>query len=83
MVLLTSEETTANSGNDDLNSKQRAHACENLLVLVINSVNTDNMDHGADCEEDGGADGFEEEELLAPLLLCCIEKNTVFLRSSY
>ena len=78
MVLLTSEETTANSGNDDLNSKQRAHACENLLVLVINSMNTDNMDHGADCEEDGGADGFEEEELLAPLLYVELRKTRCF-----
>ena len=78
MVLLTSEETTANSRNDNLNSKQRAHACENLLVLVINSVNADNMDHGADCEEDGGADGFEEEELLAPLLYVELRKHGVF-----
>ena len=78
MVLLTSEETTANSRNDDLNSKQRAHACENLLVLVINSMNTDNMDHGADSEEDGGADGFEEEELLAPLLYVVLRKTRCF-----
>jgi hypothetical protein len=63
----TSVECTANGSDDDLETEQSAHAAEDGATLVVDSVDTDNMDGRAGGEEDGGTDRLEEEEFLTCL----------------
>ena len=64
---LTSEEAAANGSDDDLEGKETTHAEEDVAVLLIDGVETDDVDEGAGGEENGGADGLEEEEVRALL----------------
>ena len=64
---LTSEEAATDCGDDDLEAKETAHRVQNVAVLLVDGVNSDDMDQGAGGEEDSCADGFEEEEVGALL----------------
>lgn len=59
----TSVETARNGGDDDLNGEEGAHNPQNRLVVVVDGIDTDDVDGRGGSEEDGGGDGFEEEEL--------------------
>lgn len=61
-MTLTAVESTADGGNDDLEGKKTAHSEENVPALLVDSMDADDMDDGAGGQEDGSADGFEEEE---------------------
>lgn len=69
--MLTSEETTANGGDDDLKGEERTHSSENSPALLVDGVNADDMDGGTHGEEDGCADGLEEIEATA-----CLNERT-------
>ena len=66
-MTLTTVESTANGGNDDLGSEESAHSEEDIPVLLVDGVDADDVDEGAGGEEDGGADGLEGEEMRALL----------------
>ena len=61
-MTLTTVESTANGGNDDLGSEESAHSEEDIPVLLVDGVDSDDMDDGAGGQEDGRADRLEEEE---------------------
>ena len=63
MILLTSEEATADGGYNHLGREQARHEREYRAGLVINGVDTDDMDGGADGEKDCGTNGFKEVEV--------------------
>ena len=64
---LTPVETTADGGDDHLDTKESEHGREYLAAAVVNGVYPDDMDGGADGEEDGGADGLKEVEVRTSL----------------
>ena len=64
---LTSEEATANRGDDDLETKEATHGVEDIAVLLVDCMNSNDMHEGASGEEDRCADGLEEEEVRALL----------------
>ena len=64
---LTAIETAGDAGDDDLEGEETAHAEEDITVLLVDGVDADDVDEGAGGEEDGGADGLEEEEMRALL----------------
>ena len=64
---LTAIETAGDAGDDDLEGEETAHAEEDITVLLVDGVDADDVDEGAGGEEDGGADGLEEEEVGALL----------------
>lgn len=55
-----------------MQSEQTTHSTENGPALVIDGVNTDNVDGGGHDQEDGGADGLEQEEVRACLCMLLI-----------
>ncbi len=60
---LTSEETTADGSDNDLGTEEGEHGPEDLTAAVVDGVYPNDMDRGADGEEDGSADRFEEVEM--------------------
>lgn len=50
-----------------MESKEAAHTKENLAILLIDSVDTDDMNERAGGKEDSSADGLEQEEVRALL----------------
>ena len=62
-------EATANGGYYNLHSKKDAHGVEDRSLLVVDGVNTDNVDDRASGEEDCSANGLEEEEVGALLTI--------------
>ncbi len=65
--MLTAEEATADGGDYHLESKEAAHAEKDVAALLIDGVDTDDMNERAGGKEDSGADGLEEEEVRALL----------------
>lgn len=65
--MLTSEEATGDGGDDDLKSKEGTHSSENSPALLVDCVDTNDMDDRAHCQQDGGADGLKEVETAACL----------------
>ena len=64
---LTPVETTADSGDDHLNTEEGEHGRKYLAATVVNGVYPDDMDSGADSEEDSGADGLKEVKVRTSL----------------
>ena len=60
---LTSVESASNSHADDGECEETGHRHQNLAALVVNGVDTDDMDGGAGRDEDGSADRLEQEEM--------------------
>ena len=60
---LTSVESASNSHADDGECEETGHRHQNLTALVVNGVDTDDMDGGADGEKDCGTNGFKEVEV--------------------
>ena len=66
-LTLTTVEPAANGGNDDLSGEESTHSEEDVPVLLVDGVDSDDMDDGAGGKEDGRADRLEEEEMRALL----------------
>jgi len=72
----TAIEATADGSHDDLDAEQARHEGQDVAVVVINGLDTNDMDSRGAGEEDSGADGLEEEELLAHILCpLCIKEG--------
>lgn len=63
----THEETTANGGYDDLNAQESRHSSEDGTALVVDGMDTDDVNGRARSEQDRGANGLEQVELAACL----------------
>jgi hypothetical protein len=59
-----SVEATGDGCYDDLESEKTAHEGENVSVLVVDSMDADDMDGRRSSEEDSSANGFKEIEFL-------------------
>ena len=57
--VLTSVEAAADGSDDDLECKETAHSVEDIPVLLVDSMNADDMDDGAGRKKDGRADRLE------------------------
>ena len=65
--MLTAIEATANCHIYDLHGEEPAETCEHCAALLVDGVETNDMDEGAGGQEYGGADRLEEEEMRALL----------------
>lgn len=63
----TAVEGATNCGHDDLQAEQATHDGEYGAIFFVDCVNADDVDEGRSGEEDGGADGLEQEEVRALL----------------
>ena len=57
--VLTPVESTADGSDDDLECKEAAHSVEDVPVLLVDSMNADDMDDGASRKKDGRTDRLE------------------------
>lgn len=67
MRTLTAIETATDGSDDYLQRKERGHATKDSAGLVVDGVDADDMDGGADGEQDCRANGLKQEEMRAGL----------------